>query len=131
MNQLSFAGGESRDRVRINYSIRNTKNKPKNKVFTNKDVINKLVKKLGNQILYDYAVVFGNTDHIQNMNIDILVRVIRFMYNNNDNIPNNFDKLVVDYIDNYNENDDITNIKIKSTFIRYINCYKYLKENYN
>ena len=132
--QVSFGNneGSNRGKYRINTSQRNNKTIQKNKLLKNNDIIDKLKKKLreNNNTPENLAEVFGKTDHILYLNLDILAKALNFYYTYDFKIPSNYDELVNPYIVNLSEKLGKTNqqniIKLKATYLRYINCYIFL-----
>jgi hypothetical protein len=131
--QVSFGNneGSNRGKYRINTSQRNNKTIQKNKLLKNNDIIDKLKKKLReNNTSENLAEVFGKTDHILYLNLDILAKALNFYYTYDFKIPSNYDELVNPYIVNLSEKLGKTNqqniIKLKATYLRYINCYIFL-----
>jgi len=129
--QVSFGNneGSNRGKYRINTSQRNNKTIQKNKLLKNNDIIDKLKKKLReNNTSENLAEVFGKTDHILYLNLDILAKALNFYHTYE--IPSNYDELVNPYIVNLSEKLGKTNqqniIKLKATYLRYINCYIFL-----
>jgi hypothetical protein len=131
---LSFQNNEGSNlgKYRINTSQRNNKTTQKNKLLKNNDLIEKLKKKLRlNNAPESLADVFGSTDHIQYLNLDILAKALTFCKNFEDlKIPNNYDELVDNDILKLSEksgkNDPQNILKLKATYLRYINCYIFL-----
>ena len=131
--QVSFGNneGSNRGKYRINTSQRNNKTIQKNKLLKNNDIIDKLKKKLReNNTSENLAEVFGKTDHILYLNLDILAKALNFYYTYDFKILSNYDELVNPYIVNLSEKLGKTNqqniIKLKATYLRYINCYIFL-----
>ena len=130
--QVSFGNneGSNRGKYRINTSQRNNKTIQKNKLLKNNDIIDKLKKKLreNNNTPENLAEVFGKTDHILYLNLDILAKALNFYHTYE--IPSNYDELVNPYIVNLSEklgkNNQQNIIKLKATYLRYINCYIFL-----
>jgi hypothetical protein len=129
--QVSFGNneGSNRGKYRINTSQRNNKTIQKNKLLKNNDIIDKLKKKLReNNTPENLAEVFGKTDHILYLNLDILAKALNFYHTYE--IPSNYDELVNPYIVNLSEklgkNNQQNIIKLKATYLRYINCYIFL-----
>jgi hypothetical protein len=131
--QVSFGNneGSTRGKFRINTSQRNNKTIQKNKLLKNNDIIDKLKKKLrDNNTSENLADVFGATDHILYLNLDILAKALNFYYKYDFKIPIDYDELVNPYIVNLSEkmgkNNQQNIIKLKATYLRYINCYIFL-----
>jgi hypothetical protein len=131
--QVSFENNEGsyRGKYRINASQRNKKTVQKIKLLKNNDIIDKLKKKLReNQTPEHLANVFGTTDHILYLNLDILAKALNFYYKYDFTIPTNYDEVVNPYILNLSEKFGKHNpqniLKLKATYLRYINCYTFL-----
>jgi len=137
---LSFSNNETRNREKCRFFVQQRINKTKKtyKIPKNDEIIDKLKKKLHqNNTPETYGDVFGSTEHIQYMNLNILALSLKFLYDNDNKIPLNFNQAIEPYINRIEEvssksNTDIkldTIIKLKANIVRYITLYNKLNES--
>jgi hypothetical protein len=137
---LSFSNNESRNREKCRFFVQQRINKTKKsyKIPKNDEIIDKLKKKLRqNNTPETYGDVFGSTEHIQYMNLNILALALNFLYDNDNKIPLNFNQAIEPYLNRIEEvssksNTDIkrdTIIKLKANIVRYITLYNKLNES--